>query len=174
MQIQELHIGQHVIHPEYDGVGDVKAITEQSVEVLFISGRRTLNIEDCGKLTPSGINLKYLVRPLEELLEEAAALAVAKLSAAQTDTNRIGAKWLGGKLELHPQNAELATKEIPIEVFLHKIVMVRDQLRVLEQKVNSHEKLNDAERVELQYYITRAYGSLSTFNVLFKDKEDHF
>jgi len=86
----------------------------------------------------------------------------------------LGDKWLGGIMILKPNNPDLKPKEIPIETFFHKIVMVRDRIRVMEQKINSSKLLNDEEKVDLQQYLTRIYGSLTTFNVLFKRKEDHF
>ena len=86
----------------------------------------------------------------------------------------IGDKWFGGKIVLHPGNSDLKPKEIPINEFFHKIVMVRDKLRVLEQRINNHALLEDAEKVNLQQYITRIYGSLTTFNILFDDRADGF
>ena len=87
---------------------------------------------------------------------------------------RIGAKWEGGTLVMRPGKAGLQEKEVPIETFFRKIVMVRDRLRVLEQQINASEKLSDADKLGLQQYITRCYGSLTTFNVLFDSREEWF
>jgi hypothetical protein len=85
----------------------------------------------------------------------------------------IADKWKGGKIILDPGQAGLASKEIPIDTFFHKIIMVRDRVRVMEQKINAS-KIEEIEKVELQQYITRIYGSLTTFNVLFKSTTDYF
>jgi hypothetical protein len=86
----------------------------------------------------------------------------------------MGQRWQGGELILKPQDAAQASRSVPIEAFFHKIVMVRDRLRVLEAQINAHKVLTDAEKVDLQQYITRIYGSLTTFNALFRDKQDFF
>ena len=83
-------------------------------------------------------------------------------------------KWRGGLLLLKPKDSELKAKEIPLERFFRKIVLVRERLRLLEQQINNHPKLEDDDRIELQQYLTRIYGSLTTFNALFQRKEDHF
>ncbi len=87
---------------------------------------------------------------------------------------RLGEKWKDGEMILKPGTEGLKEKVIPLESFFHKIVMLRDRLRVLEQKINSHKGLSDEDKVEVQQYITRIYGSLTSFNILFADKEDHF
>jgi hypothetical protein len=114
--------------------------------------------------------------PLKKFIEDVVEAAVNHLGIEQPDVSvsELGLRWHKGKVVLHPSDPTLQTKEVPLETFFHKIVMVRNQLRVLEQKINAHEKLSDGEKVEMQQYITRCYGSLTTFNVLFKEKEDQF
>jgi len=114
--------------------------------------------------------------PLKQFITETLDEAVRKLGLEKPDSvvEKLGVRWHGGKLVLHPADPALQTKEVPLETFFHKIVMVRNNLRVLEQKINAHEKLTDGEKVEMQQYITRCQGSLTTFNVLFQEKEDQF
>jgi hypothetical protein len=104
----------------------------------------------------------------EELLE------VFREASGDAAPPPLAAKWEGGVLRLVPGKTDLQPKELPIDALFHKVVMVRDRLRTLEQRLNTHPKLTDAERVEMQQYITRCYGSLTSFNILFRDKADHF
>jgi hypothetical protein len=98
----------------------------------------------------------------------------AVLNADQSISGEITDKWLGGQLVLKPKHEGMQEKAVPIDGFFRKLVGVRDRLRVLEQKINTHPKLNDAERLELHEYISKAYGSLTTFNVLFSEPADRF
>jgi hypothetical protein len=86
----------------------------------------------------------------------------------------LGDRWQNGELVLIPGKAGTAEKRIPIDSLFRKVVLIREKLRVLEQKINNHEKLDDNDRLQLQQYLTQCYGSLTTFNVLFKHKEDAF
>ncbi|MDB5226055.1 MAG: hypothetical protein JWN78_248 [Bacteroidota bacterium] len=110
------------------------------------------------------ISLDQVRRILEDIIEPLTELV---------ENVKIGERWEGGTLILQPKDKSLQSKEIPIEGFFHKIVMTRDRLRVMEQKINSS-KLSDTEKVELTQYITRIYGSLTTFNVFFRFKDDQF
>ena len=86
----------------------------------------------------------------------------------------IARKWDGGKIILKPSDDSMQSKEIPIDVFFKKITSVREKLRVLEQKLNNNNSLSHEEKAEYQTLITRAYGSLTTFNLLFRDDKDRF
>ncbi len=86
----------------------------------------------------------------------------------------LGGRWEGGEMVLKPGREGTAEKRVPIESLFHKVVMIRDKLRVLEQKVNAHPRLSDEDKVAMQQYVTQCYGSLTTFNVLFADKDDGF
>lgn len=124
---------------------------------------------------------------LDEIIAENVTAEVETVSAVEksllkilrqwsdvTEVVPIGDKWIGGTMLLQTADKTLKPKEIPIDDFFHKIVMLRDRLRVLEQNINSNKKLSDEEKVGIQQYITRCYGSLTTFNVLFKNKEQWF
>ena len=176
MKCEALHIGMSVRHPAY-GVGTVKAVTENSADVLFSDLRRTVHPETSG-LEPAEPQaaLTGLALPLETLIRQTVDAAVDRLGVEKPDgsVHELAPKWKGGKLVLHPTNPTLATKELEVELFFHKIVMMRNNLRVLEQKVNSSETLSSADKFDWQQYITRCYGSMTTFNLLFKDKESNF
>jgi len=176
MKIQSLHIGMSVLHPQY-GTGTVKTIAETSCDVLFTDGRRTVSPEAAGmEPAEAQVAVSGLAVPLEQFVEQTLARTIAQLGLTPPESvaEKLGTRWHRGKMVLHPADPTLQTKEVELEAFFHKIVMMRNQLRVLEQKINAHEKLSDAEKVDMQQYITRCYGSMTTFNVLFKDKEDQF
>ncbi|HEY3451954.1 MAG TPA: hypothetical protein VGK67_36685 [Myxococcales bacterium] len=100
--------------------------------------------------------------------------AVLREAMEETSDVRLAPKWEGGMILMKPGAEGLQPKELPIDALFHKVVMLRDRLRVLEAKLNGHAKLSDAEKVEFQQYITRCYGSLTTFNLLFADKDEGF
>ncbi len=105
---------------------------------------------------------------------ERSLLKILRLWGGLNENVPLGDKWHGGMMLLQPADRSLKPKEIPIADFFHKVVMLRDRLRVLEQNINSNKKLSDEDKANIQQYITRCYGSLTTFNVLFKNKEQWF
>jgi hypothetical protein len=173
MKIQQLSIGLKVRHPQY-GIGVVKSLNEHTAEIRFDDQTRTIEPEMSGVVAAEPT--AALDIPLKQFVSTTVEEMVERLGIQMPDSiaEKLGARWHNGKLVLHPSDPTLQTKEVPLETFFHKIVGVRNQLRVLEQKINAHEKLSDGEKVEMQQYITRCYGSFTTFNVLFKDKEDQF
>jgi hypothetical protein len=172
---QELTKGTRIDHEKY-GNGIITGVTLTTYEVLFERGgkmqfnKNRFEAEVLEEGQPEEgqaqkIDTAFILEAIEAVLDKHAALQ---------DVVPLGEKWLGGTMLLQPANKDLKPKEIPIEGFFHKIVMLRDRLRVMEQQVNSNEKLTDEEKVNLQQYITRIYGSLTSFNILFADKKHHF
>ena len=105
---------------------------------------------------------------------EASLLKILRLWSGFQEIVPLGDRWKNGLMILQPADKTQKGKELPIDVFFHKIVMLRDRLRVLEQQINAHKTLSDEDKVNMQQYITRIYGSLTTFNVLFRNKEQWF
>ena len=166
-----LGIGSRVNHPDF-GSGEVIQVRPEAYEITFISQGTKIIMKSF-----AGLEVIEAMEEERDLVSfDKVERVFQKLLRNITDlqeTVPIGKKWAGGKILLEPGDKNYVGKEIPIDVFFHKIVMVRDRLRVLEQRVNSSE-LNDDEKVNIQQYITRIYGSLTSFNVLFADKKDHF
>jgi hypothetical protein len=180
VKIESLHLGMKVLHPHY-GTGVVKAISENRAEIDFEGGRRTVSPEE-SHLEPaepfaviSGMEI-----PLATLIDDVVRAAAKALETERQKevgdsvVDELGSRWHGGRVVLHPADPSLQPKEVPLENFFHKIVMMRNNLRVLEQKINGHEKLTDGEKVEMEQYISRCYGSMTTFNILFARREDQF
>ena len=113
-------------------------------------------------------------RPVGELEMTRDELKALLREALEENASGLAPKWEGGVAVLKPADPALQPKELPLTALFHKVVMIRDKLRVLEQKINANSKLSDAEKVDLQSYITGCYGSLTTFNVLFRDRDDGF
>ena len=174
--IQSLHIGMQVRHPRY-GLGTIKALTEHTADITFDDAPRTVDpsTSDLSAAEPTA-RLTEMEMPLSALIRQIAQSMVDTLGLEKPDqlVEGLATRWQRGTLTLQPADSALQPKEVPLETFFHKIVMIRNNLRVLEQKVNASEKLSDADKFDLQQYITRCYGSLTTFNVLFKEKADQF
>ena len=172
---QELNVGTRIDHPRY-GEGIISRNSNLIYKVIFVRGGEieflkssfeadVIETNDAMPLTEPRLNVREFETSLKFILDRYNGLE---------HNVELGAKWEGGTLALKPGNPNLQSKEMPIETFFHKIVMVRDRLRVLEQNINSNTGLSDEDKINLQQYITRIYGSLTSFNVLFSDKEDFF
>lgn len=165
-----LGIGSRVKHPAY-GDGVVVALHPAAYDVSFI----LYGIKSVGKDYEKWEVLEA-IPPESEITFSAMEKSLVKILryySGFSEITPLGDKWEGGTLILKPGDESLKPKEMPVETFFHKVVMVRDRLRVMEQRINSS-SLSDEDKVNLQQYITRIYGSLTSFNILFKHKEDHF
>lgn len=166
-----LGIGSRVKHPAY-GDGVVIRLHKVAYEVCFM----LYGIKMVGKDYDKWQVIEAI--PADEgVTFTEAEKSLMKILRTWSDVNEVvelGDRWQGGTLILKPEDDSMKPKDMPIETFFHKIVMVRDRLRVMEQRINASAQLSDEDKVNLQQYITRIYGSLTSFNVLFKYKEDQF
>lgn len=163
--------GSRVKHPAY-GDGVIVRLHKAAYEVCFI----LYGIKMVGKEYDKWqvIELIPAEEPITFTEAEKSLMRILQTWSDITEVVPLHNRWTGGTMILKPGDETLKSKEIPIETFFHKIVMVRDRLRVMEQRINSSPVLSDEDKVNLQQYITRIYGSLTTFNVLFKYKEHNF
>jgi len=170
MNEEKLGVGSRIKHPAY-GEGVVISLDLAAYTCVFMTYGK--------KLVSNDYNEWEIIEqlPADEIISfteaEKSLIRILNTYNGLESTVDLGDKWDGGTLILKPQDPGLKSKEMSIDSFFHKIVMVRDRLRVMEQRINSS-KLTDEEKVNLQQYITRIYGSLTSFNVLFKYKEDNF
>lgn len=165
-----LGVGSRVKHPAY-GDGVIIGLDVAAYKVVFM----TYGLKLVGKEYESWEVIEEIKAENEISFNEAEKALIRILKTYNGIENKVelGDKWEDGTLILKPGDDSLKSKEMPIDTFFHKIVMIRDRIRVMEQRINSS-KLTDEEKVNLQQYITRIYGSLTSFNVLFKYKDDHF
>jgi hypothetical protein len=171
---EQLHlgVGSRLQHTQY-GPGVVVGVRYATYLSSFINhGIREVEKTDPQLDEIIAENVSEEVTTVSET--EKSLLRMLRLWGGVSETVPLGDRWNGGTLLLQPHDKSLKAKEVPIEDFFHKIVMLRDRLRVLEQNINSHKKLSDEDKVNLQQYVTRCYGSLTTFNVLFASKDHWF
>lgn len=172
MEQTTLGIGTRLQHTQF-GPGVIVGIRYATYLISFIHhGIKEVEKTDADldEIIPENVSVE-----IETVSEtEKSLLKILRLWGGLGEIVPLGEKWRGGTMLLQTNDKSLKPKEIPIDDFFHKIIMLRDRLRVLEQNINSNKKLSDEEKVNIQQYITRCYGSLTTFNVLFKNKEQWF
>lgn len=167
-----LGIGTRLQHTQF-GPGVIVGVRLATYLISFINeGIKEIDKTDdqLEEIIPENVTVE-----LETTSEvEKSLLKILRLWSDASEIVPLGDRWKGGTMLLQPADKTQKAKEIPIDVFFHKIVMLRDRIRVMEQQINSHKILSDEDKVNLQQYITRIYGSMTTFNVLFKNKENWF
>ena len=167
-----LGVGTRLQHTQF-GPGVIVAVRYASYLISFIHhGIKEIDKTDTNLDEIIAENVTAEVETVSAV--ERSLLKILRQWSDVSEIVPLGDKWIGGSLLLQTADKTLKPKEIPIDDFFHKIVMLRDRLRVMEQRINAHDKLSNEDKINLQQYITRIYGSLTTFNVLFKYKTDHF
>ncbi len=167
-----LGVGTRLQHPLY-GPGVIVGVRLATYLISFITyGIKEVDKTDekLEEIIPENVTVE-----LETTSDvEKSLLKILRLWSDTSEVVPLGDRWKGGMMLLQPADKTQKPKEIPVDIFFHKIVMLRDRLRVMEQQINAHKILSDEDKVNLQQYITRIYGTLTTFNVLFKNKEQWF
>ena len=167
-----LGIGTRLQHTQ-NGPGVIVGVRYATYIISFINtGIKEIEKTDIGldEIIPENVTVE-----LETVSDvEKSLLKILRMWSDVNEIVPLGDRWKGGTMLLQPADKTQKAKEVPIDIFFHKIVMLRDRLRVMEQQINAHKLLSDEDKVNLQQYITRIYGSLTTFNVLFKNKENWF
>ena len=168
---QILGIGSRIDHPKF-GKGVVTNVTAKMYWVTFIeNGLETIPVDDAFEIIEASedevdsVSFYEVEKSLRDILKKWNGIS---------EIVPMGEKWKGGTMVLQPADKNLSSKEIPIDTFFHKLVMLRDRLRVMEQKINSSKDLGEQDKIDLQQYITRCYGSMTTFNILFKSTSQQF
>lgn len=168
-------IGSRVSHNLF-GRGTIVDQSSETYTVWFKSQQGTRNVakDFSGMKVTEAVadeasNGQIRIADLEEALE-----TVLERRLHEFQLVPLGPRWDGGTLIMQPKDSSLQSKEVPIDTFFHKIVMVRDRVRLIEQKINANKVLTAAEKVDLQQYISGIYGSLTTFNVLFRETHHQF
>ncbi|MGK0254002.1 MAG: hypothetical protein ACI9OE_001488 [Mariniflexile sp.] len=165
-----LGIGSRINHSEF-GKGVVTNVTNQHYWVTFIeNGLETIDLDSEFEIIEAADGDVDTVSFFDV---ESSLVNILKKWSDASEVVPIADKYKGGKLILEPGDASLKSYEVPIDAFFHKITMVRDRLRVMEQRINAS-NLDEQGKIDLQHYITRIYGSLTSFNILFKSKTHNF
>jgi hypothetical protein len=167
-----LGIGTRLQHTQH-GPGVIVGVRYATYLISFINvGVKEIEKTDTSldEIIPENVTVE--VETISDV--EKSLLKILRMWGEVSEVVPLGDRWKGGVMLLQPADKTQKPKEVPVDIFFHKIVMLRDRLRVMEQQINAHKILSDEEKVNLQQYITRIYGTLTTFNVLFKNKEQWF
>jgi hypothetical protein len=167
-----LGVGTRLQHTQH-GPGVIVGVRYATYLISFINvGVKEIEKTDTSldEIIPENVTVE--VETVSDV--EKSLLKILRMWGEVSEVVPLGERWKGGTMLLQPADKTQKPKEVPVDIFFHKIVMLRDRLRVMEQQINAHKILTDEEKVNLQQYITRIYGTLTTFNVLFKNKEQWF
>lgn len=167
-----LGVGTRLQHTQH-GPGVIVGVRYATYLISFINvGVKEIEKTDTSldEIIPENVTVE--VETVSDV--EKSLLKILRMWGEVSEVVPLGERWKGGTMLLQPADKTQKPKEVPVDIFFHKIVMLRDRLRVMEQQINAHKILTDEEKVNLQQYITRIYGTLTTFNVLFKNKEHWF